>query len=84
MVYCDYPIHNFKSSPYKSASFKVIGDARFNCRMLILSDTKIRPGNFTVTVGTGKNEKEIKLLQTSDKQLEYAIPGDSKVTVRWK
>lgn len=84
MVYCDYPIHNFKSSPYKSASFKVIGDARFNCRMLILNDTKIRPGNFTVTVGTGKNEKEIKLLQTSDKQLEYAIPGDSKVTVRWK
>ncbi len=84
MVYCDYPIANFRTSHYSSASFKVIGDAKFECRMLILCDVKPRAQNFMVFIGSGKSERIIPLRQAADKQLEYSILGDSIVTIKWK
>ena len=84
LVYCDYPISNFKTSAYKSASFKAIGDAAQECRVLIISDSKPKAANFTVTIGSGKKETAITLLKAGERELEYAVPGDSKVIVRWK
>jgi len=83
-LYCDYPVENIKVSNYKSTTFKVLGDPRLQCRFQIVSELKLKKSIFTVTVGTGKDEKEVKSINSSDTVIEFELSGGNAVKVKWQ
>ena len=84
MVYSDCTITDFKVSHYRSVSFEVTCDTKTECQVVIYFEFKPKAQNFSVTTGKGKDETIIPLLESDDKNLEYAVPANSKVTIRWK
>ena len=84
VVYCDYPICNFKSNNYKTAVFKTIGDPKLNCRLLILSGTRLKQADFTISAASGKNEQIINATASTSKIMEFNIPGGTGIKIKWK
>jgi|GEM_PF-6399691 len=83
-VYCDSPIQNFKSNNYKSAFFKTLGPAQSMCRMQIVSESKLKHADFVVSTKSENNETTYKPVAINDKTMEYLIPGDATIKIKWK
>ncbi|MBD1367106.1 hypothetical protein IDJ77_25065 [Mucilaginibacter sp. ZT4R22] len=79
MIYLDYPTANFKHRKDGSVSFKVKGDERLSCRMLIIKTGKKKLPAFTVKVG--KDELKGKALK--DGNVEYTVNGHQELKVIW-
>jgi hypothetical protein len=79
MIYLDYPSADFK---YRKGSvhFKVKGDARLSCRMLVVKKDKTPLPVFTVKGRAG----ELKGKHRKDGHIEYTVHGDQPVKVNWK
>ena len=84
LVYCDYPVCNFKSNNYKSAVFKILGDPKLNCRVQIICDIKLKHADFVVSTGSARQEQIFKPSATSTKMIEFTIPGDTQIKIKWK
>ena len=80
MIYLDYPTADFKYRKGSTVTFKVKGDARLNCRMLIVNKNENKLPVFTVIAATG----EIKGTHRNDYNLEYAISGNQRIKINWK
>ncbi|MXV53210.1 hypothetical protein GS399_19770 [Pedobacter sp. HMF7647] len=76
MIYIDYPAADFKSHK-GSVSFKVSGDSRLTCRMLI-----IKNGSLPV-FSVACNEEQLKGMRRKDDHLEFLVPGDQYIRVKW-
>jgi hypothetical protein len=78
MIYLDYPTAEFKHRK-GSVSFKVKGDERLTCRMLMINTGKKKLPAITVKTGT----TELKHKALKDGNIEYAVNGNQKVKVNW-
>jgi hypothetical protein len=78
----DYPAKDFSCRKGAPAKFKIIGDERFTCRMVIVGKDKRKLPAFQVTVKGSK--EEVKQHLAKDGHLEYELPGNAAVTIRWK
>jgi hypothetical protein len=80
MIYLDYPTADFKYRKDNSVTFKVKGDKRLNCRMLVVNPGKKRLPEFKVVGNTG----EIKGQLRKDGHMEYLVSGDQQIKINWK
>jgi hypothetical protein len=82
MIFTDYPTYGFAPKKHRPVSFRMAGDGRLSCRMLIVHTEKGKLPVFKVTVDSYK--EEIKGKPTKDGHLEYELPGNGRVTIKWK
>ncbi|HTD98501.1 MAG TPA: hypothetical protein VK668_04420 [Mucilaginibacter sp.] len=79
MIYLDYPTASFKYRKGSGVTFKVKGDARLSCRMLIVKGKQALPA-FTVQGG----ETELKGQHRKDGHIEYTVGGHQQIKINWK
>ena len=80
MICVDYPTSGFSSLKGHPVTFKILGDGRINCRLVILKGKKKLP-SFTVSLNRGKEPVKGKLTRSGD--IEFIIPGDKSVKIDW-
>jgi len=79
MIYTDYPSSGFNARKGKNISFKVLGDDRINCRLMLVKTAQKKIREFEVTL---KGQKEpLKASTVANGNLEYIIPGNSTITI---
>nr|WP_294944452.1 hypothetical protein [uncultured Mucilaginibacter sp.] len=78
MIHLDYPSADFKHSK-GGVSFKVKGDERLSCRMLIINTGKTKLPEFTVKTDAG----ELKGKAVKGGNREFAVNGGHAVSIRW-
>jgi hypothetical protein len=82
MIYTDYPTYGFSPKKHKPAVFRLAGDGRLNCRLMLVSTGKSKLPGFKVTV---KGQKETpKGKKTKEGHLEYQVRGDAEIHISWK
>jgi hypothetical protein len=81
MIYTDYPTYGFSPNKKKPAKFKLAGDPRLSCRLLLvkIGDDELPDLNVTVN---GKKEA-LKGQTIKGGHLEYKLPGDSEIRITW-
>ncbi|NOW96431.1 hypothetical protein [Mucilaginibacter sp. SG564] len=82
MIYTDYPTYGFSPKKHRPARFRLAGDARLNCRLMLIKSGKGKLPDFSVTLNGGK--EPAKGRKTKEGHLEFTIPGDSEVYINWK
>jgi len=79
MIYSDYPTTNFTAPNRTHMSFKILGDERMCCRMMLVKTKNTKIPDFKVRV---KGEKEfLKGEMAEDGNLQFAIPGDTTIVI---
>ncbi|WP_295768710.1 hypothetical protein [uncultured Mucilaginibacter sp.] len=82
MIFVDYPIAEKKVSKNK-VKFKFLGDGRLTCRLCIVHDgDNVLPAIKIESVIEGK-KSEIKCINTTDKEFEYKVSGNTDVVISW-
>jgi hypothetical protein len=81
MIYTDYPTYGFSPKKTSPAKFKLAGDARLTCRLLLVKTDKAKMPDFKVTIKGSKEELAGK--RTTEGHLEFAVAGDSEIQVSW-
>ncbi|QPH40170.1 hypothetical protein [Pedobacter endophyticus] len=81
MVYVDYPTSNFTARKGSDIHFKVLGDERLTCRMMILKTGKTKLPEFSVRT---QKSKELAPTNLKDGHLEYQLNGNQEVVIAWK
>jgi hypothetical protein len=82
MIYTDYPTYGFSSKKNSPARFRLAGDPRLNCRLLLVKTGKEKMPECSVTVN-GRKEK-LAGKKTKEGHLEFELAGDSEIQVSWK
>lgn len=77
-IFLDYPTAHFRHRSGQ-LSFKVKGDERLNCRMLILKTGKKALPSFTVKTSAG----ELAGKKVKNGQQEFTVPGHSSIHIHW-
>jgi len=80
LVYLDYPTADFKYRKGSGLSFKIKGDERLSCRMLILKNGK---GSLPAFRVKGK-DGELKGTLTKDGHIEFSVNGNQQIKMNWK
>lgn len=81
MIYTDYPTYGFSPKKHRPAKFKLAGDPRLSCRLMLVKTDKGKKPEFTVTLNGGKQPEKGR--KTREGHLEFAIPGDSEIYINW-
>lgn len=79
MIYTDYPTSGFNAKKGKHISFKILGDERISCRMMLVKAAQKKIPEFEVSL-KGKKEP-LKARPVTNGNLEYIIPGNSVITI---
>jgi hypothetical protein len=82
MIYTDYPTYGFSPKKHRPAEFRLAGDERLACRLMLVKTDKGKFPDFTVTIN-GKKES-LKGSKTPDGHLEFKVAGNSQVRINWK
>jgi hypothetical protein len=82
MIYTDYPTYGFSPKKHRPANFRLAGDGRLNSRLMLVKTDKGKMPDFSVTVKGGK--EKLKGTKTIEGHLEFTIPGDSEINIKWK
>ncbi|ETZ22387.1 hypothetical protein [Pedobacter sp. V48] len=80
MVYTDYPTSGFKAQKGKNISFKILGDERISCRMMLVKTAKKKIPEFEVML-KGK-KKPLRARSVANGNLEYIIAGNSQISIQ--
>lgn len=80
MIYTDYPTSGFNARKGKNISFKILGDQRISCRMMLVKISQKKIPEFRVLL-KGKKEP-LKARPVQNANLEYIIPGNSSITIQ--
>lgn len=80
MVYVDYPTADFTAVRGKNISFQVLGDARLECRMMLVKTENLKIPAVEVRVKGQKKHVEGKPVKGGN--LEFCIPGDCQVSIK--
>jgi hypothetical protein len=81
MIYTDYPIYGFAPEKHPPAKFRLAGDPRLSCRVMLVRSGKRKLPDFVVTL-KGSHEK-LKGKKTKEGHLEFSLPGNSEVHINW-
>jgi len=79
MIYVDYPTSNFIPQTGKHITFKILGDERLNCRMMIVKTGTKKLPEFMVANGTS----EIKGKRAKEGNIEYLSSGNEEISIKW-
>lgn len=79
MVYTDYPTSGFNAQKNKNITFKILGDERINCRMMLVKTTGKKIPEPEILIKGQKTS--LKAKQVENGNLEYVIPGNSKISI---
>jgi hypothetical protein len=82
MVYADYPTTGFPAKKGKPLTFRIAGDGRLTCRLMMVKTGKGKLPEFIVTVKGRKEELKGKL--TRDGHLEFQVGGNQALHIDWK
>lgn len=82
MVYVDYPTNGFKARKGSNINFKIVGDNRLTCRMMIVKTNEHKLPKFAITIKGQKQELQGKT--TNDGHLEFQLSGNTEVKISWK
>ena len=81
MVYVDYPITGFSKRRNKKLSFKIVGDSRLGCKLMLVKKGRAKLPEFTVQVN-GKSEI-LKGRKVQNGNVEFLLKGDWEVVIGW-
>lgn len=79
MIYTDYPTSGFNARKGKNITFKILGDERINCRMMLVKTAQKKIPEFEVSLKG--NKEPLKASPVNGGNLEYIIPGNSTITI---
>lgn len=79
MVYTDYPTTSFSASKNKNISFKILGDARMTCRLMLVKTGAKKIQNHSIHLN-GQSQT-LKGSIAANGNWEYTIPGNSSVLI---
>ncbi|WGQ10673.1 hypothetical protein QG516_03260 [Pedobacter gandavensis] len=80
MIYTDYPTSGFNAGKGKNITFKILGDERISCRMMLVKTGKKKIPEFEVKI---KGRKDLmKASRVENGNLEYFISGNSTITIK--
>lgn len=82
MLYVDYPVSDFKVQKGKRASFKVSGDEKLNCRMMIVKTERDKLPELLVT--DEKQKDQVKGKSVKNGNMEYILRGNQQIRISWK
>jgi hypothetical protein len=77
-LFCDYPIAEIKITS-KSAKFRINGDPRLKCRILLLIDDKDNQQLFQVISA----KKQLETIKQTDEVLEFSVSGGQQLQITW-
>lgn len=80
MVYTDYPTSGFHAQKGKDICFKILGDERIYCRMMLVKTVQEKIPEFNVYIQTQK--KPLKGHPVKNGHLEYLVPGNTIITIQ--
>jgi hypothetical protein len=80
MIYSDYPTYGFSAKIEQQVRFRLAGDGRLRCRLMIVKTGRNKLPALTVTVA-GKAQKG---KPATGGHIEFEVPGDAEVMVKWK
>lgn len=82
MVYVDYPTSGFSAVKGKPIKFKVLGNNKIKCRVMVIKAIDKTLPHFTVTLN---NANETINTELTDKgHLEFMVTGNQTVKIDWK
>ena len=81
MIYTDYPTYGFAPKKHKPITFRLAGDGRMNCRLMLVKTGTTKLPDFKVTI-RGEKEK-LKGKKTKDGHLEFEVAGDQEIHINW-
>jgi hypothetical protein len=81
MIYTDYPTYGFSPKKTSPTKFKLAGDPRLNCRLLLVKTDKGKMPDLKVTVKGSKEELAGK--KTKEGHLEFSVAGDADIQINW-
>lgn len=80
MVYTDYPTSGFNAQKGRNISFKVLGDKRISCRLMLVKTAQKKVPEFELRI---KGQKvPLKASLVANGNLEYIIPGNSTINIQ--
>lgn len=80
MIYTDYPTSGFTAQKGKHINFKILGDERINCRMMLVKIAKKKIPGFKVMI---KGQQEpLKADQVANGNLEFIIAGNTEISIQ--
>jgi hypothetical protein len=82
MIYTDYPIYGFSAKKTRPVCFRLAGDGRLNCRLMVVKAGKNKLPEPQVFVSGSKTP--LKGKKVSGGHLEFEVAGDSEVKIDWK
>ncbi|MGN6396827.1 MAG: hypothetical protein ACTHMI_14750 [Mucilaginibacter sp.] len=80
MVYTDYPTYGFSPEKHCPVKFKLGGDSRLSCRLMLVKTGKAKLPDVTVKA----DNEEIKGKKVTGGNLEFEVPGDARIHIDWK
>jgi len=80
IIYTDYPTYGFSPKKHRPAKFKLAGDGRLDCRLMLVRTDKGKMPAFTVTAAG----EALQGKKTKEGHLEFMVPGDSEIHINWK
>ncbi|WP_449437092.1 hypothetical protein [Pedobacter steynii] len=79
LIYTDYPTSEFNAQKGKDITFKVLGDQRLSCRLMLVKTTIKKIPECVVRI---KGEQEpLKASAVENGNREYSLPGDSIIMI---
>jgi hypothetical protein len=80
IIYLDYPTADFKYREGSGVTFRVKGDPRLSCRMLIVKNAGTKLPSFSVSC----ERSDLKTIHRRDGNLEYIVNGNQQIQINWK
>jgi hypothetical protein len=81
MIYTDYPTYGFSPKKHCPAKFKLAGDGRLQCRLILVKTDKGKMPKFLVVLNGSREATTGRT--TQEGHLEFTLPGDSEVYINW-
>jgi hypothetical protein len=81
MIYTDYPTYGFSPKKHKPATFRLAGDRRLACRLMLVKTGKSKLPELTVTVN--KSKEKLKGKKAPGGHIEFEVAGDSEIHINW-
>jgi hypothetical protein len=79
MIYTDYPTSGFNAQKGRNITFKILGDERISCRMMLVKTATKKIPEFDIRV---KGQKEqLKARSVENGNLEFVISGDTTIII---
>lgn len=82
MIYTDYPTYGFSPKKHKPVIFRLAGDGRLNCRLMVVKSGKRKLPEMIVTINDDK--EPLKGRKVAGGHLEFEVAGNSKININWK